>query len=157
MKKSKIGNWRLQFNRAFTLIELLVVITIIGILSTIILSSLSTSRARAYDSKVKQQLSSFRAAAEMYFLNQNPTGYGPATSDCNAGIFNNFDSQNGTPGVYIAPGNLPDPTTVVCGSTNSSYAVKATLYSGNEYWCVDNNGASRLVAGPIGVSDTFCP
>jgi prepilin-type N-terminal cleavage/methylation domain-containing protein len=141
----------------FTLIELLVVICIIGILSTIILSSLSNSRARAFDSKVKQQLSGFRAAAEMYFLNQLPNTYGPATADCGLGMFNDFNADNGTPGLYIAPGNLPPTTSTVCESTDFEYAVKATLYSGNEYWCVDSKGSSRLIAGAIGGPATFCP
>lgn len=141
----------------FSLIELLIVITIIGVLSTIILGSVSNSRARAYDSKVKQQLSSFRAAAEMYFLNQLPNGYGPETSDCGTGLFNDVNPENGAPGLYIAAGNLPDFTQVICGSSDSGFAVKATLYSGNEYWCVDNNGASRAISGPIGSSATYCP
>ena len=140
----------------FTLIELLIVICIIGILSTIILTSLSNSRARAYDSKIKQQLSSFRAAAEMYFLNQLPNNYGPASAICSLGIFNDFNDANGAPGLYIAPGNLPDFSTVVCGSTDFEYAVKATLYSGTEYWCVDSRGSSRLVSEDIGLSATFC-
>jgi len=140
----------------FSLVELLIVITIIGILSTIILNSLSTSRARAYDSKVAQQLSSFRTAAEMYFNSQSPTGYGPAAVNCGSGIFNNFDPQNGTPGVYIASGNLPEATVVVCSSTDSAYAVKATLYDSNRYWCVDSKGASRAISGPIGDPETIC-
>jgi len=140
----------------FSLVELLIVITIIGILSTIILNSLSTSRAKAYDSKVKQQLSSFRTAAEIYFNNQTPVSYGPATVSCGSGMFNNFEEKNGTPGIYIAPGNLPDFAVTVCASSDSAYAVKATLYSGNQYWCVDNKGASRAISGPIGAPETMC-
>jgi len=141
----------------FSLIELLIVITIIGILSTIILSSISNSRARAYDSKIKQQLSSFRTAAEVYFTNQIPNSYGPAAPGCSMGIFNDFDAVNGSPGLYIAPGNLPDFSIPVCQSTESAYAIKAPLYSGNEYWCIDNRGASRLISGVIGGPTTFCP
>lgn len=143
----------------FSLIELLIVITIIGVLSSIVLSSLSNSRARAYDSKVKQQLSSFRTAAEIYFSN-NGDSYGPPAADCAAvgSIFTNVQPQNGTPGIYIAPGNLPDfaePPT--CQSTNSAYAVKASLYSGNEYWCVDSKGFSGLIPGLITGPTTICP
>lgn len=145
--------------RGFSLVELLISITIIGILSTIILTSVSNSRARAYDSKIKQQLSSFRTAAEMYFSSQG--GYGPTTDICggsmNTTIFNNFEPVSGSPGLYIDPANLPTFTQVVCGSTDSAYAVKASLYSGNEYWCVDNKGSSRLIPGEVGDSATFCP
>src|SRR3989344_1919454 len=123
--KSRL-TWR---SRGFSLVELLIVITIVGILSTIILNSLSSSREKAYDSKIKQQLNSFRTAAEIYFANQIPNSYGPATLSCNAGMFNNFDPNNGSPGVYIAEGNLSVGTQIFCGSTDSSYAVKAVLYS----------------------------
>lgn len=141
----------------FSLVELLISITIIGILSTIILSSMSNSRARAYDSKTKQQLSSFRTAAEIYFTNQTPNSYGPVSASCSQGLFNDVDPTNGTPGLYIAAGSLPLDTQVVCQSSDSAYAVKATMYSGNEYWCVDNKGSSRLISGPIGAPATVCP
>ncbi len=139
-----------------TLVELLVVITIIGVLATIVLSSVSDSRVRAYDSKVKQQLSSFRTAAEIYFQNQVPNSYGVSVS-CAGGMFVSVNPNEGSPGVYIDTINMPANTQVVCGSNDSSYAVKATLYSGNEYWCVDNRGSSVKVSGPIGGSVTQCP
>jgi prepilin-type N-terminal cleavage/methylation domain-containing protein len=40
-----------RFAKAFTIIELLVVISIIGILATIVLASLSTSRAKGRDAR----------------------------------------------------------------------------------------------------------
>jgi len=146
-----------NFPRGFSLIELLISITIMGILATIILSSISNSRARAYDSKIKQQLNSFRTAAEIYFTNNEHYNVtlGVPISDCNTGMFNDVDAVNGSPGLYIAAGNLPDFSQVFCGSTDSAYAVKATLYSGSEYWCVDNKGSSRQISG-IPTSGTFC-
>ena len=148
-----------KFKKGFSLIELLIVIAIIGILSTIVLSSLSNSRAKAYDAQVKMQLRGFATAAENYFTSQNPTTYGPATSVCSAEMFNNMDPKNGSPALYIAAGNLPNNTQVFCGSTGglaSAYAVKATLYSGTSYWCVASRGASRLISGTP-TSGTICP
>ncbi len=146
-------------NLGFTLIELLVVIAIIGILSTIVLSSLSSARAKGYDAKTKMQLSGFRAAAENYFTGQNPNGYaseGATISDCGSGMFNDVDPKDGSPELYIDSGNLPNNTQVYCGATQFEYAVKATLYSGDQYWCVDSKGASRAISGTPN-SGTFCP
>jgi len=143
--------------KGFSLLELLIVITIVGLLSSIILSSVSQSRSRAYDSKIKQQLSSFRTAAEIYFSNQTPNVYGPAVSVCTAGIFNNVSAANGTPGLYLDPISLPSFVQLVCQSTDSAYAVKATLSSGAEYWCVDNKGSSRAIQGDMGNPTTICP
>jgi type IV pilus assembly protein PilA len=140
--------------KGFTLIELLVVIAIIGVLSTVILTSLSQSQAKAYDAKIKQQLNGFRTGAQMYFTNH--TGYGPATNSCSQGMFNDVDVQDGSPGVSIAAGNLPDFSQVTCDSTDTAYAVKATLYSRTDYWCVDNTGATRSVSGTP-TSGTICP
>src|SRR6185436_308469 len=104
----------------FTLIELLVVISIIGVLSTIVLNSLNTSRSKAYDSKVKQQLSGFRSAAEVYYNVQSPIGYynGGTLSDCVTAstIFTDTTQANGATGLYLLAANLPANTTVVCGA-----------------------------------------
>ena len=149
-------------NLGFTLIELLVVIMIIGVLSSIILTSLSNSRARAYDSKIKQQLNGFRTATEIYFTNQDPNSYnttGNLIISCANGIFSDISSENGAPGLYLDSANLPDFAITVCGAnaSGSAYAVKAPLYSGNEYWCIDNGGFSGLVAGAITGPTAICP
>ncbi|MEK7635323.1 MAG: prepilin-type N-terminal cleavage/methylation domain-containing protein [Patescibacteria group bacterium] len=143
-----------EFLKGFTLIELLVVIAIIGILATVVLTSLSQSQAKAYDSKITQQLNQFRTAAQIYFSSNS--GYGDASS-CGEGMFNNFDASNGSPGATIAAGVLPDFSDLTCNSTSRAYAVKATLYSDTEYWCVDNTGASEKLTGTPDPDSTICP
>lgn len=141
-------------NVGFTLIELLIVIAIIGLISTVVLTSLSQSQARSYDTKIVQQLTNFRTAAQIYFTNN--TGYGPTTSDCSSGMFNDMDVQDGAPGSTIAAGVLPDFSDVYCGANDRQYALKATLYDGTSYWCVDYAGASRKIVGTP-TSGIVCP
>src|SRR5262245_8552781 len=66
-----------KLNKGFTSIELLVVIAIIGILSSIVLASLSTARSKGNDAKVQGQLAGFRNSAELYYGTAN--GYSDGT------------------------------------------------------------------------------
>lgn len=66
--------------KGFTLIELLVVITIIGMLSTVVLSSLNQARAKARDARRKQDIAQIQRAAIMHFdalgyLPRNASGW----------------------------------------------------------------------------------
>lgn len=57
--------------RGFTLIELLVVISIIGLLSSVVLSSLQTARLKSRDTAIKAQVRQF---VTLMNLNFNETG-----------------------------------------------------------------------------------
>jgi prepilin-type N-terminal cleavage/methylation domain-containing protein len=52
--------------KGFTLIELLVVIAIIGVLSTVVLSSLNTARGRARDARRLSDIRTIQTALEVY-------------------------------------------------------------------------------------------
>ncbi len=53
--------------KGFTLIELLVVIAIIGVLSSVVLASLNSARAKSRDARRKQDLVQMRNALELYY------------------------------------------------------------------------------------------
>ena len=69
IKKLKINK-----TRGFTLIELLVVIAIIGILSSVVLASLNTARAKSRDTKRLSDMHQLQTALEMY-ANDNAGKY----------------------------------------------------------------------------------
>lgn len=81
-------------NKGFTLIELLVVISIIGVLSTIVLSSLSSARESARVSRVLAEMKALETASALYNLD---TGEYASCSGCT--ISNDpFLNNNGVEG-----------------------------------------------------------
>lgn len=126
-----------NFKKGFTLIELLVVIAIIGILSSIVLASLSSARTKGEDAAIKANLANMRAQAELYYSNNN--NYGATVSTCAGGIF-----ATTTTGGLLALVDATEvrSTDVDCNSDGSNWAVSALLKSSASYACVDSTGKS---------------
>ena len=96
--------------KGFTLIELLVVIAIIGILSSVVLASLNTARAKARDAKRLSDMHQMQIALEFYY-----DFFGRYPDSDNAGCGGWDSSGNGTfitPLVSnnFLPAHLLDPT-----------------------------------------------
>jgi prepilin-type N-terminal cleavage/methylation domain-containing protein len=83
-------------NKGFTLIELLVVIAIIGILSSVVLASLSNARDKGKDASVKSQLASLKAQGELYF----------SASETYSGVCNEVKGKNGFKDLLIATADV---------------------------------------------------
>ncbi len=62
-----MNNINKKFIRGFTLIELLTVISIIGILSSVVLSSLNGARKKAWNTKIVQEAKTVQIALELYY------------------------------------------------------------------------------------------
>lgn len=72
--------------KGFTLIELLVVVAIIGMLASIVITSMSEVRASARDAKRIQEIKELQKALELYALNHNGE-YPPSTVPIAFGCF----------------------------------------------------------------------
>lgn len=79
-----------RFPSAFTLIELLVVIAIIGVLSSVVMASVSSAREGGRDARRLTDLRSIRNALELYYSDHGE--YPPTTCPCNAGGWETSDA-----------------------------------------------------------------
>ncbi len=125
-----------KFNRGFTLIELLVVIAIIGILSSVVLASLNTARAKGANAAVKANLTGMRAAAELWY---DGTGAGTYTGFC-------ASASAALAAAASAGGGTAGTATNDCNETSSvwaAYSVLKTTEGTFTTWCVDSTGASK--------------
>lgn len=122
-------------NKGFTLIELLVVIAIIGILSSIVLASLNSARAKGTDAAIKSTLAQIRTQASLYYDN-NTQSYGASGTACNTAgsvladptITSQINSLTANAGV-----------TPTCATSASAWVVSAPLKTSGT-WCVDSTG-----------------
>ncbi len=116
-------------NKGFTLLELLVVIAIIGILSTIVMVSLSGARQRAQDASIQSYINQIRAQAELHHISEGSyaglTDPGEPTAD----LISNIEALNSTVVPYIGPTDV-----------NNKYCVEASSVAGDNYFCVDSTG-----------------
>lgn len=137
-------------NKGFTLIELLVVIAIIGVLSGIVMVSLSAARTRSLDAKIKAQLSGARNSAEQY-LEAN-SDYGITTDLCDE----MFADPTYGMATYTDPANYPALVSMTCRSTTVAYAMSVSLPSAGTFFCIDSAGSAQEIAVDLAAGDDTC-
>lgn len=126
----------------FTLVELLIVISIIGILSAVVLSSLSTARGRGNDAAIKQNLHSIQIQAELYGIANNSYGNVSYGTTCTADMFGDPPTARALDGADKANGSGK----VYCYAGGNEYLIAVDLATGG-YWCLDSTGAARPETG----------
>ncbi|MES3005796.1 MAG: type II secretion system protein [Patescibacteria group bacterium] len=138
-------------SRGFTLIELLVVIAIIGILSSVVLASLTSARSKGTDAAIQSELANMRAQAELYYSSSGANSYGPvvAAGACptSSSTTGNMFSTTTTGGLWSLVSDLETKafggaTKAHCQSTGTAWAVTASTTNG-QTWCVDSAGNSK--------------
>ena len=147
-------------NKGFTLIELLVVIAIIGILSSVVLASLNSARARSGDAAIKADMAGIRSAA---LLDYDTLGqYYPA-----GGIsVGNCSTYNGTPNsIFQTSSSVDDAINHIksisadgiCNVDSTGkvgYSMAFPLKTSGKYWCIDSSGSARGAASTTGTPYT---
>jgi len=142
--------------KGFTLIELLVVISIIGILSAVVLASLSTARNKGKDASMEGSLSSLRAQAEMYSIN-NSNSYANLFTSNNTWA----SADSGVSRLLSAANTQNGAGTEFAGSSATAWAAQAQLPSTvggtASYFCVDSTGVAKIGAAVMAAGATVCP
>ena len=162
MRRS-MNNYEQLESRGFTLIELLVVIAIIGILSSTVLASLNTARAKARDASIKAQANQLVSMMELNYqeygdychlqdgwvtqdggaCNTRYAGtYAPKAREICTNIHNNAYDIWGPAGAY----RLYSGTSVGCATT---YSIMIALNTG-KWYCVGSSGRKGEYEGYTG-------
>jgi prepilin-type N-terminal cleavage/methylation domain-containing protein len=151
----------------FTLVELLVVIAIIGLLSSIVLAGLQTSRSKGRDARRLEDLNQIRTALFLYsdtYGNWIQSGSGCGSGGNGNGWFNHDYSGAPIPmsqclvNAGLTPTEIIDPSGARLGSTPTN-----NVHTYMKYTCIQSGRVvtylfTKLETKPQipGITDTTC-
>lgn len=136
--------------RGFTLIELLVVIAIIGLLSSVVLASLTSARSKANDAKRVSDLHQIQNALESYASDHTgsyPSTSGSWRSQCSAA--GSYAPQNLAPGLvpsYIAQYPSDPQMNTSAGTCCYYYVSDGTDYDAMDFNCSTANTSNTALS-----------
>jgi prepilin-type N-terminal cleavage/methylation domain-containing protein len=144
--------------RGFTLIELMVVIAIIGMLSSIVLSSLASARNKANDAAIKQQMRSIVNAAASYYGTNGTYGVAVTAATCPTTGTSMFFTDLGIRNAIASGMNYAGTgATTRCATDGVNYAVSIQLRSSSNHWCVDSQSAAKTITTGTTWTGVLCP
>lgn len=152
----------MQKTKAFTLIELLVVIAIIGILSGLIIVSMSGAQNAAKDARIKAAMDQMRSSAEIFKLNNNYYNNTAATvtlAACTA-TANTF-LATGSDGLALcndiqSQGTGTLTINMSANTVTTAYCVQKVLPGGST-WCLDSKGNVGSTSVSCDSTNFDCP
>lgn len=148
-----------QRSTGFTLIELLVVIAVIGILASVVLTSLNGARNKGRDKAIVSDLLNIRTEIQSYLTTNGNLG-GTFTfnwcpnSAATTSVFGNAKVKE-----IIAHANSQAGGTtglafgrIACYTSGTNWTVAAILREGGGYraWCIDSTGKSKQYSLTMG-------
>ena len=135
--------------KGFTLIELLVVIAIIGILSSVVLASLNSARAKGKDTRIMSDVREIRSVLEgdyngsIYNLWGSANNIGVSVATTSTGNYLNINTAYNDALVNGGAINFVGTTNGITGAittpNTTAYAIYGKLNSGG-YFCVSSVG-----------------
>jgi prepilin-type N-terminal cleavage/methylation domain-containing protein len=159
-------------NKGFTLIELLVVLAIIGVLMSIVLISLKSTKSKSKDSVVVSYLSTMKVESEIYYNSQSNSVYsGLCTTPQEDKGFGGTDgpgmlklikdSNSIIYSINVDLNNAGGYNTITCHDKSNAWAVEVPMSistsASPKMYCIDSlNSTPKETTSLLVAGDTDC-